>query len=77
MQQKPVMQSNPIGWFEINVDHIDLAQRFYESALQYALFALPLPGDSDARTSQWYFRNTRESRSHFGGTQQRDGSLHL
>ena len=39
------MQSNPVGWFEIYVDDIDRAQRFYESVLQYSLSALPLPDD--------------------------------
>jgi uncharacterized protein len=40
------MQSNPVVWFEIYVQNIDRARRFYESVLQVTLQKLnaPSPG---------------------------------
>ncbi|MGV3773273.1 MAG: VOC family protein [Verrucomicrobiales bacterium] len=36
-------QRNPVGWFEIYVQDMDRAQRFYEAMLQVQLQALPVP----------------------------------
>jgi uncharacterized protein len=38
------MQNNPVGWFEIYVQDMDRAKRFYESVLQLKLEKLPSPG---------------------------------
>lgn len=38
------MTNNPVGWFEIYVQDMDRAKRFYESVLQYQLEKLPSPG---------------------------------
>lgn len=37
------MQSNPVGWFEIYVQEMARAQRFYESVLGITLSPLPMP----------------------------------
>lgn len=34
---------NPVGWFEIYVDDLDAAKRFYEAMLQVTLSPLPSP----------------------------------
>lgn len=36
--------SNPVGWFEIYVDDLPRAARFYEAVLQVKLRQLPSPG---------------------------------
>ncbi|MEO7338030.1 MAG: VOC family protein [Caldimonas sp.] len=38
------MRSNPVGWFEIYVQDIDRARKFYEGVLQGKLEQLPSPG---------------------------------
>ena len=35
---------NPVGWFEIYVQDIDRAQKFYESVLGVSMTDLPTPG---------------------------------
>jgi hypothetical protein len=37
------MQRNPVGWFEIYVQDLPRAQRFYQSVLALELSPLPLP----------------------------------
>lgn len=39
------MQHNPVGWFEIYVQDMPRAKRFYESVLGVELSALESPGD--------------------------------
>lgn len=34
---------NPVGWFEIYVQDMERATKFYESVFQVALDTLPLP----------------------------------
>lgn len=38
------MKSNPVGWFEIYVQDIDRARKFYESVFQLTLQKLNSPG---------------------------------
>jgi uncharacterized protein len=38
------MKTNPVGWFEIYVQDIDRAKKFYESVLQLKLDKLSSPG---------------------------------
>jgi predicted enzyme related to lactoylglutathione lyase len=38
------MKSNPIGWFEIYVQDLDRAKKFYESVFQVKLEKLNTPG---------------------------------
>jgi uncharacterized protein len=37
------MANNPVGWFEIYVNDMERAKRFYESILQVTLEKLPVP----------------------------------
>lgn len=39
------MNFNPIGWFEIYVEDMGRAAKFYEEVLQVKLENLPMPGD--------------------------------
>lgn len=39
------MSFNPIGWFEIYVEDMDRATKFYEEVLKVKLEDLPMPGD--------------------------------
>jgi len=39
---------NPVGWFEIYVDDIERATKFYETVLNTALVVLPNPNDDMA-----------------------------
>lgn len=39
-------QMNPVGWFEIYVDDMARARKFYESVLAVTLTKLPVPPDS-------------------------------
>ncbi|MGB0134901.1 VOC family protein [Dokdonella sp.] len=43
------MKQNPVGWFEIYVDDMPRAQRFYESVLDVALEKLGDPTDSQVQ----------------------------
>ncbi len=38
---------NPVGWFEIYVQDIDKAQKFYETVLSIQMTDLPNPTDDD------------------------------
>ncbi|MDQ8203200.1 VOC family protein [Pelagicoccus sp. SDUM812003] len=37
------MKANPVGWFELYVDDMQRAQRFYEAVFQTKLQSLPSP----------------------------------
>ncbi len=37
------MHHNPVGWFEIYVQDLDRAVKFYQSVLQVTLVELPMP----------------------------------
>jgi predicted enzyme related to lactoylglutathione lyase len=39
---------NPVGWFEIYVDELDRAQKFYEAVFKAKLIPLPSDGSFDA-----------------------------
>ena len=41
------MKSNPVGWFEIYVDDMPRAERFYQSVLKVELESLGDPTDSN------------------------------
>lgn len=50
------MVNNPVGWFEIYVNDMNRAKRFYESMLQVTLEKLPLPD-----FEMWQFPMSTES----------------
>ena len=39
-------QLNPVGWFEIYVNDMDRARKFYENVLQIGLEPLPMPEEA-------------------------------
>ena len=39
------MPNNPVAWFEIYVDEMDRAKKFYESVLDFSLEKLDDPTD--------------------------------
>jgi len=41
------MKNNPVGWFEIYVDEMARAKKFYESVLEVSLEVLGDPNDSN------------------------------
>lgn len=43
---------NPVGWFEIHVQDMERAKKFYESVFQVELEALPTP---DPELEMWVF----------------------
>ena len=47
------MKTNPVGWFEIYVQDIGRARRFYEQVLQVTLEPLSVPSDDDME--MWSF----------------------
>lgn len=55
------MNRNPVGWFEIYVQDMARAKRFYESVLQVQLSELKMPG-----MEMWAFPMA-EGRSGIGG----------
>jgi hypothetical protein len=50
------MKGNPVGWFEIYVDNMDRAKRFYESVFGVSLEKLESPG-----VEMWSFRGDMNS----------------
>jgi len=53
------MATNPIAWFEIYVEEIERAKKFYETVLAISLEKLNDPTDSEAE--MWSFPSNMES----------------
>ncbi len=41
--------ANPVGWFEIYVNDIDRAKKFYETVFGRPMFDIPAPDESDMK----------------------------
>lgn len=41
--------ANPVGWFEIYVNDLSRAKKFYETVLEREMFDIPAPDDSDIK----------------------------
>lgn len=41
--------NNPVNWFEIYVDNIDRAKKFYANVLGKEMIDMPTPGDMDMK----------------------------
>lgn len=63
--------NNPIGWFEIYVDDMDRAKRFYQSILDVNLEKLDDPTDSN--TEMWSFPSDFEKYGSSGALVKMDG----
>lgn len=46
---------NPVVWFEIYVDDINRAQKFYETVLDIQLYEMPMPGAQSAEMKMLAF----------------------
>lgn len=53
------MQHNPVGWFEIYVEDMARARRFYEAMLGIRLEAITPPGAQDANLEMLAFPSQR------------------
>ncbi len=62
------MASNPVGWFEIYVNDMNRAKRFYESMLQVTLEKLPVPD-----LEMWQFPMTMDGFGASGALVKMDG----
>lgn len=63
--------NNPIGWFEIYVDDIDRAKKFYQTILNLSLEQLNDPTDSN--TQMWAFPSDFEQYGASGALVKMDG----
>ncbi len=50
-----MMKSNPVSWFEIYVNDMDRAKKFYESVFEVSLANLQNPATSDKNLEMWAF----------------------
>ena len=65
------MSMNPVGWFEIYVDQMDRAKRFYEAVLGVKLEQLNDPTDSGVQ--MWSFPSNMEGYGASGALVQMEG----
>ena len=47
---------NPVVWFEIYVDDLDRAKKFYETVFQLELNEMPMPASADDSMKMLFFR---------------------
>ncbi len=57
---KNMKKENPGVWFEIYVDDMDRAKKFYETVFATTLVAMPMPGSSPAGMKMLSFPMTME-----------------
>lgn len=62
------MKNNPVGWFEIYVQEMERARRFYEAVLQLKLERLPGP-----EIEMWAFPMQQEAAGAAGALVKMDG----
>lgn len=55
------MQMNAVGWFEVYVDDMARARRFYEAMLGIQLEALSPPGGDESDLEMWAFPMQKEA----------------
>ena len=60
------MPNNPVGWFEIYVQDMARAKRFYETVLQVGLSPLPMPEGSPAEMEMQSFPMEMEAQGAAG-----------
>ena len=52
---------NPVGWFEIYVDDLEKAKRFYQDVFQTELSRVTPPGADESGLEMWQFPQSFES----------------
>ena len=50
-----MMKNNPVGWFEIYVDDMPRAKKFYESVFEVKLQKIQNPATTDSNIEMWAF----------------------
>mgnify|MGYP003634786590 CR=1 FL=1 len=58
---------NPVVWFEIYVDDLNRAQRFYETVFDLKLDALPTPEIGEDSMEMLFFPSNMESKNRASG----------
>lgn len=64
---------NPVGWFEIYVDDIDRARKFYEGVLDTTLEKLENPATTDKGLEMWAFSSDMDKYGASGAIAKMDG----
>ena len=62
------METNPVVWFEIYVDDIERAKKFYEKVFRIELNELPTPESVDGGMKMLAFPSDMESKNSASGT---------
>ncbi len=71
IKEEIIMGNNPVGWFEIYVEEMERAKKFYESVLAISLEKLNDPTDSDIE--MWSFPSDMEKYGATGALVKMDG----
>ncbi|ASO07161.1 VOC family protein [Arenibacter algicola] len=58
---------NPVVWFEIYVDDLDRAKKFYETVFQLELNEMPMPASADDSMKMLFFPANMESKNSASG----------
>ncbi|MCM4153923.1 VOC family protein [Arenibacter sp. N53] len=58
---------NPVVWFEIYVDDIKRAKKFYETVFQLELSEMPMPETADASMKMLFFPGNMEAKNSASG----------
>ena len=67
------MAINPIGWFEIYVDDMDRAKKFYEDVLKISLEKLDVPADVGSSPVMYSFNMNMEQYGSSGALVKMEG----
>jgi hypothetical protein len=60
-------KGNPVVWFEIYVDDLNRAKKFYETVFKLELKEMPLPETSEDSMKMLFFPNDMESKNTASG----------
>ncbi|MCK0146558.1 VOC family protein [Arenibacter sp. F26102] len=58
---------NPVVWFEIYVDDLKRAKKFYETVFQLELNEMPMPDTADASMKMLFFPSNMEAKNSASG----------
>lgn len=60
-------KGNPVVWFEIYVDDLERAQKFYETVFDLKLVEMPMPESVDDDMKMLFFPSDMESKNTASG----------
>ncbi len=64
---------NPVVWFEIYVDDLDRARKFYETVFNVRLTEMPMPENTDGQTQMLTFPMERQGEGAAGALMKMEG----